>query len=605
MTFDVFDTALVRRAANPGQVFLWLAEQPFFKGLGVPAERLAALRMRAEQTARTKAQAKGGGLEVGLLAIHQELCDLLGIPLSLASEAVSAEEQVERELCFRNDPIHTLWQEARENGRRTLFISDTYHRSAFLAELLSAAGYEASPADVIASCEHGVSKRDGRLFERNAERIGLGRPGWLHVGDDPDADGTGAVRAGGEGWVHPWKGRDRRPLESGTLLHQRDEGWLYAVACSCRGQEDLWYRMGRETFGPLLLGFSLWIAGRLQSAGARQAWFLLRDGHLLSQAYERVRAHRPGLPPSRLLQASRRAFCVAALGCSDWDGLETLLISSGPKAAREFLTRLDLDPARCQAAFAESGFASPDEPVDHRGETTRVLRLLRHPLVLAALNQRGLVERKLLVRYLEQEGFLEDPDPYLIDLGWNGTLQRALLSVLREEKRTVCPVGLYLATFSGVQAPLLQNYRTAGYLCDRGEPALLARALGAFREFPETVCTAPTGSLRCFTRQSGRVEPKLDPPDHPPAQWDRIERIHRGALDCMEECLAAPHAPRAVAPETAAYGLLRLLQNPSPPEAAEIGRLVFGEGIGTIGHRSLGSLWEDREQATRSLERTP
>jgi len=63
-----------------------------------------------------------------------------------------------------------------------------------IAALLGRAGLPDAP--VLVSNEHGITKASGELFTKAIATTGATAPRWLHVGDDPHSDHSGAVRAG-------------------------------------------------------------------------------------------------------------------------------------------------------------------------------------------------------------------------------------------------------------------------------------------------------------------------------------------------------------------------------------------------------------------------
>jgi predicted HAD superfamily hydrolase len=175
ISFDIFDTALIRYVDHPADVFLHLEQHPAFRAhsFQVPVARL---RMRAESTARAMVAKLISSHEVNLLEIYQVFCDVAGLSREYAPAFLAAEEQIELALCVVNPPLHALYKQARAAGKQVLFVSDTYHTQEFLLRLLHSVDYEATPETIFASSAARKSKQSGELFPVVLATLALERP---------------------------------------------------------------------------------------------------------------------------------------------------------------------------------------------------------------------------------------------------------------------------------------------------------------------------------------------------------------------------------------------------------------------------------------------
>jgi predicted HAD superfamily hydrolase len=594
LSVDVFDTALVRTCVDPDDVFLFLKEEPPFAELPQSAEQIGAWRDQAEREARTALRQQHGSVEVTLEEIYARFCNLAGLPDAHSRAFAAAEEAVELAIARAHPQLRELIRQAETNGKRLLFVSDTYHSREFLHRLLTTVGYTGQPESIFASCEFRVGKSNGALLLEACRALGLKPDEVAHLGDNPDSDQTGAYAAGMTALLHPFAVSVRHANRHHALGTRRIESLVRGAGLVTAGEaheHPFWFRLGAETFGPLLTSFVRWLIAEWRRDGIEHAFFLLRDGFILRQIYEEFRAVDPSLPTSAFLCSSRRAFAVPALGCEQTRSIDALLVSGNPRPAREFLERLELDPAPLADAFRASGFSSPDEVVDHRGSATRIVRLFRHPDVVGALGRHALLERKLLVRYLAQEGVTEARQTALVDVGWNNTIQKSLLAVLDHEKIAHQLRGYYLGTLSDAQDFHLRDYHYAGYLCRDGEPRALGEPIAACRFLLEVMCTNFEGSLRTFTKGAGKIEPVFDPVDMTPGQAELIRAVHDGILRHAREIARHPLRDRLgeIPSDIASDNLIRLLTRPTPEEAALIGALEHGDGAGSQSRKPLAA----------------
>lgn len=178
VSFDVFDTLLYRVVNIPTDVFRVM--EPVVRektGLDGFAEK----RILAEQLARKVP----GREEVTLRQIYDvfsgitpEICDFL----------MAYEQEMEQRLLRRDEAMADLLTYCASSGKRVLVISDMYHSSDFIGEVLRAFGICAYDS-LYVSAEQNATKASGALFLKVEQKEKLcGRKSWLHVGDNAYSD---------------------------------------------------------------------------------------------------------------------------------------------------------------------------------------------------------------------------------------------------------------------------------------------------------------------------------------------------------------------------------------------------------------------------------
>lgn len=597
VSFDIFDTALLRTCLQPSHVFLFLKNFEPFKSLSLNIGQIYLRRIRAEQAARNTLWNTEQSVETTLSEIYTQFCesDNLSYPLSF----VEAEKQAELSLAVVNQPIFKLYLQARDAGKKILFISDTFFDRAFLKKLLCQCDYSAEENDIFPSCEYRKGKYERELFYIACKEHHIDLRKLLHIGDNIKSDIDGARNANCKALLHPFAFSNTiRPL-AGDYALQKTESLIQGIAHTKNldSSSDQWFQFGHYFLGPFLTGFTLWLIQRLKEDSVDKAFFLLRDGFLLYQFYEIFRSDNS--PSAHLLHSSRRSFGVAALGCDLLKDIEFLIVSSNPRPAKEFLTRLDIDSSKFEKIFIECGFESSDEIVDHLGKPDKVLALLRHPVILTALNQRALVEKKLLLRYLEQCSFFENNKVALVDVGWNCSIQKFLSAILAQENKNIDLGAYYLGTLPRAQDGEHCFYQS--YCCHNGDPHYMASMIRACCELFEISCSNFEGSLRHFTKADGKVVPVLDPVETSKEQLEIIQSIHNGALAFANTYKNNPLSESFVPYGIASAPLYRLLKHPTPDEAKLIGSLNIGDGLGSQTKKPLAAFSDNSSMHIQKL----
>ncbi|QJW92545.1 hypothetical protein [Frigoriglobus tundricola] len=489
-------------------------------------------------------------------------------------------------LCRPNPRLRDLFHRAVGTGKPVVALSDTYHRRSLLVRLLEAVGTPL-PADAIfASSEWRVNKQSGHLFDAAFNTLQVAPAEVLHVGDHPVSDfrtprtrGVKAVLHGhhGTGHLRTAGAAPDAPLRSLLRAHAS-----YA-ARGTLAPGGFWWQLGHTTFGPLMVGFALWLRQRFRADRIDRAYFLLRDGEIFHRVFEALFPPAADVPACSRLAASRRAYVFPVLDGAPDFVLPNLTVCAGPRPVGEFLDRLGVPAAAYGDDFHACGFRDPAERIDGRREGPRLLALFDRPRVRQALLETSRRERECLVGYLRQQGVLSAGRVALIDLGWHGTIHKAAQLLATAFGTGPQITGYYLATFPKFRNVAVPHLRARAYLGGPGDTDPLVRAIATAPQLLEIVCSSAAGSLLHFARSGHGFDPVLRANPAGADQLHALGEVHAGTVAFAREYRDTPAALRAdaIPPALAAEDLLRLLTNPTKDEATRVGGLAHGDDFGT------------------------
>lgn len=598
VSFDIFDTALLRYVDHPLDVFLHLGRQAAFQAFDF-SRPISVLRAAAEEKARAMVAGLIGSTEVNLLEIYQVFCDLNGLDRAHAESFVEAEQEAELRLCFACAPILALYRNACSSGKQVIFVSDTYHERSFLQQLLRSAGYEAQSSDIYASSESRRSKQSGALFPEVLAALQTPAERVLHLGDHPVSDLQRASDVGIRALLHPWKtSRSKPALQSarnGPQAANQEEilaqysvvrGMIHAGTQRAgemgRG-DDFWWKFGYRAVGPLTVGFAQWLREQLARDGAEHVYFLLRDGALLHQVYQALYGRGDACPASTLL-SSRRAMLLPVLESAPEFATMSLFGGIGRRPVREFVERLHVSASSFAAEARAAGFLSLDEPVNVQNDHRRLLRFFLQPRVERAIRERSRLERTHLENYLRQALLYTRKKAALVDLGWNGTIHKALHILCRNQFPDLELTGYYLATGMEAAHNVVPGLQVRSYLAHHGEPQPVYKTIQSFLNLFEFVFSSPEGSLLYFEPNgSGQARPVQQPPDRPIKQSQHIATIHEGALTFAADfqTSAASCCFPAMPSSLAAEAVFCTILQPTGEEASLLGRIEHCDNLGS------------------------
>ena len=590
VSFDVFDTLLVRFFGDPTDLFRALAEHV------APASAAAFARERvvAEQRARASAAARGER-EVTLAGIYHEFKQAWAAhgPAHALDLDQAAQAEVDLELrCVRADPqVTAAFRALVARGRRVVLVSDMYLPAGCVERMLARCGI-AGFERLYLSSEAMVAKADGSVWPTLRAVSGLAPDARIvHLGDNAQSDGETARGFG----VVPFLLTPPHERRVASRLAQRGH-WLADCFASLLRQElvarrdepgldPYWLALAFLVVAPAALGMAGHVRRVARARCTDRVFFLARDGLIFQTAYEA--AWRPAdAAPSRYVWCSRRCVNFANILAMDEASLG-FLMSGASISPEAYLRRIDLDPDDPAISPALARFPDPARPVrtaSGRAALRAMFTALAGPILAQAAT-----ERDALLAHLDGIGLFDGPG-VVVDLGWHGSLQRSLM-LLGRARSGVLPqlAGAYLGTFERrartvAGAPL----ETSGWLFNGGLPRDSLARFTRSVEITELLFSAPEPGIRCIRRQGTETEPVriVDP-----QEADRL-RLVAIFHDAVAKCAAALR-PVLVDGHVDALASLTLrgfdalLGDPAPEDIAHFGGIAHAEGFGVAHYRPI------------------
>lgn len=312
ISFDIFDTLLVRHVLRPHDVFSLVAGRVDARH-GVHFERM-----------RSPAEAELGLPDPTLDQIYAHMARRHSLSPETVAALREAELRCERDVLRARPAARALYDAARRLGKRVIAVSDMYLPAAFLRDVLRENGMAVDALYV--SCEQGARKSDGALYARVAEQEGCAPGEMLHFGDNRHSDVAQALKRGVcAHWLPPVQALAcptpelwRETFAAARTAEPRTSPYLALALNRAFGdQVDFSRNMARfaslaEAGGlllaPLLTALAVHLAtDRELTRGYGRLYFAARDGWLPFRVYERVRRRLGGLP-GVYFAAGRRAY---------------------------------------------------------------------------------------------------------------------------------------------------------------------------------------------------------------------------------------------------------------------------------------------------------
>lgn len=457
-SFDVFDTCITRTNAFPRDLFFELGLRLAPAGLSAEERQHFAAdfqvrRIRAEQLAYRRARPHENA------SIHH-IYELFEPPagLGLGVEAlVQAEVDLEAEHIYPIESMLAHLADLRRAGHRIIFISDMYLPADLLEPILRKHAVMQDGDRLYVSCDAGVSKHSGRLFDHVLQAEGIAASDLVHTGDNEWADIRRAAEKGirSRHVKNAWLTAAESRVAGGTEPRARARSYAAALSRQVRlalqwdpeTDDQVLDRVVHSTIVPFLVTYVLWVLDHAERTGVKRLYFVARDGEILYRIARELVAGRDTVEV-RYLYASRRAWLPPSIvpGTEDW---HRFVVTAGQSNSHhDIASRFGLD-SDDEAALRTLFAISPEQwqvPMPY-AEASRFLKvLLANAQAMDIIFASAAQKREVALRYFEQEGLLDDVPWALVDAGWALNSQAALKRILDASGRAKHgPRGYYIA----------------------------------------------------------------------------------------------------------------------------------------------------------------
>lgn len=272
ISFDVFDTLILRPFQEPADVFFLLEQRLEYPGL-------KTIRQKAEQEIRVKEN----HYEVTLEEIWDRVEEISGI---CKKTGLQAEVEIEKECCYANPYFLPVIEQLRNAGKKLVICSDMYLGKERIAGLLKKCGYVGFD-DYFISCDEQKSKSDGSLYHVIRRQYGADKT-YAHIGDNKISDFQKAKEALFYAVLYEnvnKAGYPYRPKDMSPVVASVYGGIVNAHLHNGLTNESALYEFGFIYGGLLVAGYCQFIHDYIEKNQIERILFFSRDGDIVKRVY--------------------------------------------------------------------------------------------------------------------------------------------------------------------------------------------------------------------------------------------------------------------------------------------------------------------------------
>jgi HAD superfamily hydrolase (TIGR01549 family) len=572
VSFDIFDTLLLRRTSSHREVFEQCGTSPDIKALFDTSGAFVQYRQAAEQSARQRHNTKE---EIVLEEIYDEF--------SLTTDQKRAFQELEllyeEKALLPNLQTDRWIKMAHDAGKKVILISDMYLTTQQIIRIgLSKLRSNDLISHIFVSSECGYKKATGNLFNHVRDTLGFDFSQQFHIGDNirsdiqiPHTFGIKTLHYGLDSSSQNAIAHEY--LYSKTPLLEGHHARLLSALLNpfSDKKERFYFSLASLFFAPALWEFSHWLAKTVQNRNLIQLNFLMREGDTFQYCFSKL---YPNIQ-TRLIYASRQSTFLPtlnhdalahlnfhlykALSIKDFYATYHLPINDPMIQQHQHLLCTDADTVPVNSSTLLNYF------MDDINQ--------RVPQILAiAKNQ-----KTLLNEYFTSQNISNDSA--LIDFGGGGTVIKRLSSLLPESLKPQLEI-LFYQHAQGYKN--LVNHHILSFLPYTQKTAHAIQNIARTYDFIEILLNAEAPTTLSYKKIDHRSEPELYLPDCNANSIEQIIHAFRTGIDTFFSIAETYTLPSETYDrEFLSIILSRIIDFPTQDEALNLGELEYDEGKGS------------------------
>ncbi len=277
ISFDVFDTLLLRPFSDPYDAFILLQEK-------YNQINFDKIRKNAAKSVFEKKKICKGESEISLQDIYREINHQTGIPID---EGIKNEIELEENICYANKYFLTVLELLKAQGKKIIAVSDMYLSKDTIASLLYKNGFDGFEK-IYVSCEFGYGKKEGLFKNVREDYKGLK---IVHIGDNKEKDFKMPQKEGIDAYLYRgvnYSGNPFRVKGLSGIISSAYKGIINAELHSGENRYNAVYEYGFVYGGIYILGYTNWVSQTSKLLNAEKVLFLARDGYILHKVYTNI-----------------------------------------------------------------------------------------------------------------------------------------------------------------------------------------------------------------------------------------------------------------------------------------------------------------------------
>lgn len=508
VSFDIFDTLIMRKLSRPIDVFQEVADNSEINTrLTLSPYEYAQYRIEAEYFARKKTSKQD--------VCFNNIFSIYSFNEHLVKKLKKTEIEIETKKSFINHQILDVIALLINMDVKVILISDMYFSSSNIRNIFFNGNELLTSLPLYSSCDYGLTKYSGDLYQLVSKKEEVDYSNWLHVGDNLYSDIKAAQTLGinvfAYGYIEYFNKvsmieYSKYQLKAKFQAVRR----IASTVDSNIDVEEQFFSLGSFIWGPVLLSFADWVIDTLLKLDIKNLVCIMREGELFSNVINQ-RLNQRGIDniDVKIFYASRQSTFFASIDINNSNWIENLINSTFERRGyclKHFLMDYDIESDDVLSEFLKKEMPDLSSIPIAQGSLINYLKS-KVEARKNFLESRIKDQRKILQRFFKQSINKDISDCALLDLGGGGTI------LYQIEKA--------LGKHSGINLLFYSTQRIYRYINSTSFSSFLGSAqknnevsikLNRSFESIEPLLIGDKGSTLCYVTQNDEVKPVLGSP---------------------------------------------------------------------------------------------
>ena len=426
VSFDVFDTCLIRRCGMPYKIWDLMADRLFDKEDARGRLSFTGNRSLAEEKASAKTP----------FPTLKDIYDEMNVTQweFNQEDVMNLEMEIEEQELFPNPDVLNVVKDYREKNYKIAFVSDMYLPTAFIKKILIKFGFCRENENVFISADCKATKYSGKLFDLVFEKTGTKSKQWIHYGDNersdyrvPKSKGIKANLVSDTDYTE----EEKRWLDNACFYPHKHEIELWTGLCRLtrlQNEKSFAATMAVDFIASVYVPYVVYVLRTAKEKGIKTLYFLARDAHIFLEIAKTLKKESEGIE-CRYLKLNRRVLYPCVFYNVDDNELDLVVKNVRYHTVANALKYIGIEYAALSDSTKKE--FKPDFSLNGKNQRHKFAATLKEND--AALIKRNSKEKRdILLQYLRQEGFFNQKSA-MVDLGWVGSCRCIVNYILRNE----------------------------------------------------------------------------------------------------------------------------------------------------------------------------